>query len=733
MKLYRTARMNPMNRYPHPLKLLTVGLVLSVIILPVVGWIVWSMYDSLSKVAGHEFKLQRLVGTIAHLNEVLTMSARMAAATGDSSWEAHYRTVEPKLDDALAETAILSRREYEKNYASQTKLAYTKLIEMEYLAFALVRKGRPDEAVTILFSPEYTIQKDLYSQSLARMTEAVETRISGEIRTFRRRMLSAAVLGLVGLTVLLSAWFGVSLLVRQDLQRRRRAEKALFHEKERLAVTLRSIGDGVITSDTDGKVIMMNPVAESLTGWAESDALGKPLDDVFVIVNERSRQRCENPVSRVLATGTICGLANHTVLIARDGTQRAIADSGAPLKDEAGNVIGVVLVFRDVTERQNMEDELLKAEKLESLGLLAGGLAHDFNNILTAILGNVSLLRLELDGNGKPNELLAAAEKAAFRAKDLTDQLLTFARGGAPIKEVSSIAELLVDWTTFPLRGSNVNCRFKVDPDLWQLEIDLGQISRVVNNLIINADQAMPGGGTVYVSARNLVVAENSALPLASGRYVRITVRDEGMGMSPIHLQKIFDPYFTTKEKGTGLGLTTSYSVVKRHNGHIAAASQPGVGTTFDVYLPAADHEADFLGDTPVTLRKGKGRVLVMDDEQLVRDLASELLRFLGYSVGLSRDGREAMELYLESKRRGRPFDAVIMDLTIPGGMGGREAIGRLRDLDPHVKAIVSSGYCNDPVMSDFRKHGFSGVLCKPYNAEEMSRILDMVINSHQN
>jgi two-component system cell cycle sensor histidine kinase/response regulator CckA len=381
----------------------------------------------------------------------------------------------------------------------------------------------------------------------------------------------------------------------------------------------------------------------------------------------------------------------------------------------------------DITKRKRMEEDISKIQKLESIGILAGGIAHDFNNILTAILGNVSLAKI-YDLQSNVQERLTEAEKACMQAKELTQQLLTFSRGGAPVKKVTSIAHLLSDSAIFASSGSNARCECSIPDDLWAAEVDEGQISQVVNNLVINAEQAMPGGGVIKVSAENIFLSE-SVLPLEDGNYVKISVEDQGVGIPEQHLQRIFDPYFTTKQKGSGLGLATSYSIIRNHDGHIVVESILGVGTTFHIYLPASSEEAvtreKMEEEIPVM---GKGNILVMDDEEFIRELVGDMLVNIGYEATTVSDGAEAVELYKEAKESGRPFDAVIMDLTVPGGMGGREALRRIMEIDPEIKAIVSSGYSNDPIMADFGKYGFSGVIAKPYKTGELSEVLYKVM-----
>ncbi|MHC1697807.1 MAG: PAS domain S-box protein [Geobacteraceae bacterium] len=518
-----------------------------------------------------------------------------------------------------------------------------------------------------------------------------------------------------------------------DITARKLAQEALAGETERLSVTLRSIGDGVVTTDTAGAVVLLNKVAEKLTGWRQDEAAGKHLDAVFTIINEKTRQKTENPVDRVLATGCIAELANHTVLVSRDGTERMIADSAAPIRDKENRIVGAVLVFRDITEKRKMEEELLKAQKLESIGILAGGIAHDFNNLLTAILGNISLAKMYVTEGEKIHQKLSEAEKASLRARDLTQQLLTFSRGGAPLKKTSSIPEIIKDSAAFSLCGSKVTCAFAFPADLWLVEVDEGQISQVINNIILNAEQAMPAGGVIEVDCRNVQVTAEDNLPLPDGRYIRVTISDQGEGIPEAVLPRVFDPYFTTKEFGKGLGLSTVYSIIQHHEGHISVASKPGRGTAFTMYLPASFCSAELYFREEPAVASGevlpvKGKVLVMDDEENIREVVAEMLEFIGYEVTLSRNGEEAVSLYTQALEVNQPFAAVLMDLTIPGGMGGGEAMGILRKINPEVKGIVSSGYSNDPIMSEYKNFGFHGIISKPYKLNELRDVLERVI-----
>ena len=504
----------------------------------------------------------------------------------------------------------------------------------------------------------------------------------------------------------------------------------LAAERERLAVTLRSIGDSVVATDAEGRIVLMNRVAEALAGWTQEEARGRPFTEVFEIVDERTRKAHDNPVDHVLRTGATVTHDRHTMLVARDGMERPVSTNSAPIRDDEGKTVGAVLVSRDVGAQRRMEEELLKSEKLESLGVLAGGIAHDFNNILTTIVGYLSLARIDIEPTTELYENLCEVEAAADRAADLTHQLLTFAKGGAPVKKAASMGEIIRDSATFTMRGSNVRCDFHLDADLWPAEVDRGQISQVIQNLVLNASQAMPGGGCMDVRAGNLLVNAEDGLPLLPGRYVCITVQDQGGGISEEDLGRIFDPYFTTKETGSGLGLATAYAIAKNHEGHITVESWLGKGTRFDVYVPATTGpvEQDKRDAGPPTL--GEGRILVLDDEEPIRQLATNLLSRLGYEADSVADGRDALAAYSRSRHEGRTFDAVIMDLTVPGGMGGQEAAAKILEMDPEACMIVCSGYSDDPIMAAHKNHGFRGVVAKPYDVGELSRVLAEVLST---
>ena len=517
--------------------------------------------------------------------------------------------------------------------------------------------------------------------------------------------------------------------VVRDIDQRKQDEDALTAEKERLAVTLACIGDGVIVTDTKGAVVMLNKVGEQMTGWRQEEAAGLPLPEIFTIYNETTGKPCKNPVDKVLATGAIVSLANHSILVARDGTRRSIADSGAPIYDRKNRIIGAVLVFRDVTEKEKTEKELVKIKKLEAVGVLAGGIAHDFNNILTAILGNINLASTTIGPENEAYPLLQEAEKASIRARDLTQQLLTFSRGGDPVRKTTSLDKIIIDSANFILHGSPVACRFNIPEDLWLVEADAGQISQVIQNIVLNGRHAMPEGGEIRISCANLPDSEPETLNLPEKKYIKITIADSGGGIPEKHLDRIFDPYFSTKQEGSGLGLAICHSIINKHGGRIVVNSEMDKGTTFTIYLPAKDQQSGREKKKTADSRKKKqATILVMDDEKIVQDVAKQMLEHLGHHVLLAEDGERAVEIYSRQRTAGKPVDLVIMDLTIPGGMGGRVAVEKILEIDPEAKVLVASGYSNDPVMADFRKFGFKGAVVKPFSLPELNDALDRLL-----
>jgi len=517
----------------------------------------------------------------------------------------------------------------------------------------------------------------------------------------------------------------------EDITLRKEAEEALQTERQRLFALLDALPAFVLLRAPDNSIRFVNRYF--------IDHFGDPKGRAYhEILGQKGNGFTENYLaSPVFDTAAADSSAPYQwEMIGPDGRTYEIHDY--PFTDIDGHSLVLELGI-DRTERKRIEEEQQKAQKLESIGILAGGIAHDFRNILMGIVGTLSLLRLHVEPEDIVLELLDQAENASRRAIDLSKQLLTFAKGGAPVKETASISRLVKDTVEFALRGTKVRAEFSLADNLWPAEVDVGQISQVFNNLIINASQAMPKGGIVRVRAENVVVSPQDRLPLRGGRYIRVSVEDEGHGIPQEHLSKIFDPYFTTKEQGSGLGLATAHSIIKRHEGYISVESKVGVGTTFFLYIPAANlvpggwpAEEKIASQKqiqpPRQIQPGQGRILILEDEELVRNTVKHMLARLGYEAEIAADGSQAIELFQKAKNSGRPFDAVLADLIIPGGMGGVEAVEKLRQIDPEVKAIVTSGYADDPVLASFREYGFCAALAKPYRIGELSDTIGKVM-----
>jgi PAS domain S-box-containing protein len=499
-----------------------------------------------------------------------------------------------------------------------------------------------------------------------------------------------------------------------DISERREAEEAF-----KSLVNHAPIGIYIVQ---DGKFAMVNPGFEVLTGYHAQELLGQYC--LSLVAPEYKALVREKAIRRL--KGIELPPYEYR-FIAKSGETGWVLETVTPTKYQGEKA--VLGYFMDISPLKQLEEQFLQAQKMEAVGTLAGGIAHDFNNILTAILGNIGLAALDDKIGTRSKKRLAQAEAACLRAEALSQQLLTFAKGGAPIKKIFSLAELLTESTAFTCVGSPVKCKTTFPENLWSIAADPGQIGQVFQNLIINAIQAMPTGGTITVWAENFTLGTDSGMPLGAGRYIKISVRDQGMGIPAEHLPRIFDPYFTTKQKGSGLGLASAYAIVNKHHGHIAVESKPGVGTTFTIYLPAVEQQVIPQPEEDRALRVGTGKILVMDDEEMVREVLGRLLVRLGYETEFARDGGEAIELFVQAQGSGQAFTAVILDLTVPGGMGGKETMARLLEIDPQVKAIVSSGYSDDPIMADFQKYGFSGVIAKPYRISKLGKILQEVIH----
>ena len=509
----------------------------------------------------------------------------------------------------------------------------------------------------------------------------------------------------------------------RDITERKRMEEALRESEERYRALVELSPDAIYIH-TGGKLIFANREGAKLLGVDRPEDLygREALDFVHPDSLESVRQR----IAKAFRTGEP-NPQGEQLYVRTDGSQVPVEVASVPFKYQGENAL--LVIVRDTTERRRMQEELLKGQKLESLGLLAGGIAHNFNNLLTGIVGNLSIAKLLLDPSHKIANRLEQCEKAAIRATELTQQLLTFARGGEPVKKLINPESLIRETVSFTMRGANIRNIIDIQDNLWSMEVDESQLSQVLNNLLLNASQAMPAGGEVTIRAANEALLNDSPYKLPQGNYIRIDVEDRGCGIPRENLLRIFDPYFTTKPKGSGLGLASVYSIVKRHGGAVEVSSTLGAGATFSIHLPATPHRLPEDTGTSESLElRGSGRVLVMDDEDMIREIATHILEFMGYEVDCCVDGQEAVEHFRAAREKNVPYSAVILDLTIPGGMGGKEAAARILEIDPDAVLIVSSGYSSDPVIANFSQYGFSGVVPKPFDAGGLARELKRLI-----
>lgn len=513
--------------------------------------------------------------------------------------------------------------------------------------------------------------------------------------------------------------------VARDLTYLREAEDIMAVSEERFRAVVETAREGIITTDSEGNIISWNNAAADIFGYNMVEILG---ESALVLLPEKIRPEQETALHLAAATDfhSRPRRIQETTGRHRDGHEIPLEFSMAYWEARGRRFFTVIL--RDISERKKAEAERSRLDKLDSLGVLAGGIAHDFNNILTAILGNISLARLENDRNSAVR-LLEDAEEACHRATGLTRQLLTFAKGGAPVLQALSLPEMLMETVNFTMRGSGVNAEFMLDPALWPVDADPSQLTQVVQNIVLNAIQAMPSGGNIWVRARNEVLPDGDPAGLPSGKYTRVEIQDSGPGIPPDIIDKVFDPYFTTKTGGTGLGLCASQSIIRRHGGIIRADSPAGGGAIFTLYLPATEKHPSPRPARPNQVRPGQGRLLIMDDEPAVRMTSARLFERQGYEVTVAATGEEALRLYEDGMHSKHPFNAVILDLTVRGGMGGRDALARLLALDPLARAIVSSGYAENEAIQDYRAQGFKAALPKPYSVDTAAHIVRDVIN----
>jgi len=548
------------------------------------------------------------------------------------------------------------------------------------------------------------------------------------------------IFGLAGFVIILLGAGGLALFKSQKEKAKLETEarylkqisdgaEALAAEKERLEITLRSIGDAVIATDSDGRIILLNRVAEDLTGWSYQNAVGKPLFDVFHIINEITRELCENPVEQVIKTGEIVELANHIILIAKDGTERIIADSAAPILDTKGNIIGVVLVFRDITEKQKIEAHLQQSLKMEAIATMAGGIAHEFNNALTGVSGNIELLQMNLTDNEVIDKYTGQMRDSVHRMVGLTNQLLAYARGGKYQAKTLSLNDLVKD--TLPVLQHNIAPGIRIETDLpddiSNVNVDPTQMQMVLSAVLTNASEAMEDKGRIRIIIRNEQIDEISAKinpDLKPGLYACLTIEDEGKGMEKETVHKVFDPFFTTKFQGRGLGMAAAYGVIRNHGGSILLYSELGKGTVVRIYLPAVEIRAEKTKETKAEVITGTETILVIEDEDIVINVIRPMLEELGYRILVAKTGSEAVDIVRSFDGN---IDLAILDIVLPD-MIGDKVYPLIMEARPNLKVIVCSGYTIDGTAQEILDAGAQDFIQKPFSLKPLAKKLRKVL-----
>jgi len=511
--------------------------------------------------------------------------------------------------------------------------------------------------------------------------------------------------------------------VVRNITPRKKTEEGLRRAEEQFRTLVEEALVGIYIYQ-DGFFPYVNPKAAQIFGYTQEDISSKPFDALIAADSLPSSR--EN--IRKLLEGEATSAHNFLNAIRKDGTIIEIETQS--LRTEYRDKPAIMGTFIDITERKKSETAVQTLQRLESLSAFASGIALEYNNILTAIIGNLALAKMYAKPGYEVYDVLTEAEKASIRAKDLTSQLLSFSEGGSPVKKIVYLQELVKDLLSLAGESKALNVESAVPDNLWPVEVDESQIGQAINSLLINARDATPDGGTIRISAGNVALGSSAALPLSQGRYVMLVIEDQGESMSEKEIQTIFDPFLTGQKKVGSLGLANSYTIVRKHNGIITADASPVGGTIYRVYLPAAEEKSPAPSGSFVISQSRRGRILVMDDEEIVRIVVSRLLQQCGYETELAREGVEMLRLYREAKEAGKIFEAVILDLIIQEGMGGQEAIKHLLAYDPNVKVIVSSGYSHNPIMTNFREYGFVGFLPKPYKLDELRRVMSEVTSS---
>jgi len=665
-----------------------------------------------------------MVFILAVRAEILAATGRVSEAINIASESLELaRELEMKGDEVVALDAMVVAQAAAGNYKSAMGFQTQARVLQNQLVIDGVRHEFAE------FQAGFAAQERQTEIELLRKTNQLQDLNLRHQRLWRNSLIA----GLVLLIVLGSAgWYGF-LAKRREIRDRKRADSELLQSMESHRRLFDRNLAGIVRTDLKGRIQTTNHAFATMLGYSDTDEMsGHPILE-FAADPSEIRDFFRELVDRR-------EISNHELTLAnREGEPVSILVNAGLVTDPVEDTKIIEAVAVDISDRKRAEEDRrrmeldqLQSQKLESLGVLAGGIAHDFNNTLMAILSNISLAKQPSSGSEETLKRLNEAEDACLRATSLTQQLLTFSRGGRPIRKTATIGTLVEEASTFVARGGNCSIDCRVASDLWPVEIDEGQMDQVVQNLVLNSIEAMPLGGIITVTTNNIHLAEGDVPTLEPGRYVGVEVSDTGSGIAEDELERVFDPFFTTKQGQSGLGLATAFSIIRSHGGAIVARSTKDQGSKFSVVLPASE-EKRVETSTPFTqAASGHGALLIMDDDEAVRSAAAELLETIGYEVATASDGSQAIALYTEAMDTGRRFDAVILDLTVPQGVGGRETMARLLEIDPDVRAIVSSGYSTDPVMANYREHGFSGVAVKPYRLAELATTLQNAIKGRR-
>ncbi len=652
--------------------------------------------------------------SISRINKMLMQSIEERRRA-----EIRLQENEKRLNDILDNVGayiFMKETQYRYTYANRKGCDFCGVSAEEII-------GKGDDAFFSASSVEEIMRSDrpVFEKGETVMREETDLRLAdNQSHTFWTvklplRDLSGNIYGLCGIST--------------DITELKKAEETRRQGEEFVKNILDTVDEGFLVIDRDYRILTANKAYCGQVGLRPDEVVGRHCYRVSHKIDRPCfEEGHECAVKAAFATGE-----PHKVVHKHgdeDGHVLFVETKAFPMKDGSGRVISAIETITNITEKQLLEEERLKAQKLESIGTLAGGIAHDFNNLLQGIFGYISMAKLTFDQRDRSLSMLEQAEKALHQSVNLTTQLLTFSKGGKPVKKRISLVPTIENASKFALSGSRSSYFLEIEPGLWQTDADEGQLSQVIQNIVLNADQAMPGGGTVTVSAWNCPSGDDSLPPgLAGDNCVVLSISDTGIGIPQDDISRIFDPYFTTKQRGSGLGLATAYSIIKNHGGAIQVKSELSKGSTFAVYLPAvkdAEPERDTAPREAAAARKG--RILFMDDEEMMRNVAVEMIAALGHEVESVADGKSAVEMFSRARESGRPFDIVILDLTVKGGMGGEETFRHLCEADPAVRAVVSSGYADNAVVARYRDNGFSAFLNKPYKIEELKDCLNLLL-----